>query len=275
MLDTVIQHTIEMTETKETDARIPVIYADKSAFSGARIFNPNSWTGASKGIIQSCWTEYSALDHCVGQIAGMCRDAERLCQNQIKSIQEQWITRRFDLSKVLIFCQQPDLHLIIEAFFSSIKTLLDLIVQLLTSEGVVSVAVDGFHRVQKVYGGTVLNALTNNASHDRKEIATKAGALISQHKESWIDQAVFARDQLIHPKKGMHQLMFHLEFAEKDGKLACVKVTPPQIDSMLIDQYAQKILKHAKEFSSAFLELFLGPVSNTYKASFCQEKKRS
>ena len=193
-----------MTETKEPDARIPVVCADKSVIAGSEIFNPNSWTGASKGIIQSCWTEYSVLDHCVGQIAGMCRDANCLCQNQIKSIQEQWNTKRFDLGKVVIYCQQPDLHLRIEAFFSGIKTLLDLIVQLLTSEEVVSVVVDGFHRAQDVYGGKVLNALTNNASNDRKEIAAKAAALISQHKEAWIDHAVFARNQLIHPKKGMH-----------------------------------------------------------------------
>ena len=245
-----------MTETKEPNLRIPVICADKSAIAGAGIFNPNSWTGASKGIIQSCWAEYSVLIHCVGQIAGMCREADRLCQNQIKSIQEQWSMKRFDLGKVVIYCQQPDLHMRIEAFFAGIKTLLDLIVQLLTSEGVVTGVVDGFHRAQDVYGGKVLNALTNNASNDRKEIAAKAGALISQHKETWIDQAVFARDQLIHPKKGMHQLMLHLEFAEKGDKLEFTKVTPPQIDSMLIDEYAQKVLKHAQGFSSAFLALF-------------------
>jgi hypothetical protein len=251
-----------MTETKEPNARIPVIYTDKSANAGAGVFNPNSWAEASKGIIQSCWTEYSVLDHCVGQIAYMCGGADRLCQSQIKDIQEHWHMKRFDLGKVIIYVQQPDLHIRIEAFFSSIKTLLDLIVQLLTSEGVVNVAVDGFHRVKKVYGGNVLNVLTNNTSNDRKKIATKAAALISQHKEAWIDQAVFARDQLIHPKKGTHQLMFHLEFAEKDDKLECVMVTPPQIDSLPVDQYAQKLLKHAQGFSTAFLALFRDSVSN-------------
>ena len=60
----------------------------------------------------------------------------------------------------------------------------------------------------------------------------------------------------------MHQLMFHLEFAEKDDKLECVKVTPPQIDSMLIDKYAQKFLIHAQDFSMAFLALFQDSVSN-------------
>ncbi len=251
-----------MAETKEPDARIPVICADKSATAGAGIFNPNSWIGASKGIIQSCWTEYSVLDHCAYQIAVLCRDADGLCRRHIKSIQEQWDTNRFDLKKVVVYAQHPDLHLMIEAFFSGIKTLLDLIVQLLTAERVVNVVVDGFHRDQDVYGGKVLNALTNNASTDRKAIAAQAAELISQHKKAWIDQAVFARDQLIHPNKGMHQLMFHLDFATKGDKLACVRVTPPQIDSMLIDQYAQKILKNAKEFSSAFLALFRDAVSN-------------
>ena len=245
-----------MVPANESDARIPVICADKSAVVGAEIFNPNSWTGASKGIIQSCWTEYSVLHHCVGQIVGMCGEGERLCQSQIKSIREQWNTRQFDLGKVVIYGQHPDLHLRIEAFFSGVKTLLDLIVQLLASEKVVGAGVDGFHRAQDVYGGKVLNVLAKNALNDRKETAAKAIELISQHKASWIDQAVLARDWLIHPKKGMQQLMFHLEFAEKDGMLVCKKVIPPQIDSVPIDQYAQNVLKHAKEFSSAFLALF-------------------
>jgi len=156
----------------------------------------------------------------------------------------------------VIYGQHPDLHLRIEAFFSGVKTLLDLIVQLLASEKVVGAGVDGFHRAQDVYGGKVLNVLAKNALNDRKETAAKAIELISQHKASWIDQAVLARDWLIHPKKGMQQLMFHLEIAEKDGMLVCKKVIPPQIDSVPIDQYAQNVLKHAKEFSSAFLALF-------------------
>lgn len=240
----------------ESDARIPVICADRSAVVGAEIFNPNSWPAASKGIIQSCWTEYSVLHHCVAQIIDMGNQAETLCQDHIKSIQDQWNTRKFDLRKVVIYGQQPDLHMRIEAFFSGVKTLLDLIVQMLSSEKVVGGVVDGFHRAQDVYGGKVLKVLTNNASNDRKETAEKAVALISEHKAVWIDQAVFARDQLIHPKRAMHQLMFHLEFAEEHGKLVCVKVTPPQINSLPIDQYARKILKHAQEFSSAFLALF-------------------
>lgn len=260
MLDTAISETVEMVPADEHNPRIPVICSDNSAIAGAGIFDPNSWSGASKGIIQSCWTEYSVLHHCVFQIVGLCREADLLTRNQIKSIQEQWNTKKFDLEKVVIYGQQPDLHMRIEAFFSGTKTLLDLIVQLLTSEKVVNGVIDGFHRAQDVYGGKVLNALTNNASNDRKETAAKAVVLISQHKAAWIDQAVFVRNHLIHPEKGMQQLMFHFEFAEKGDRLVCKKVTPPEIDSLPMDEYAQKVLKHAQEFSSAFLALFRGSV---------------
>lgn len=130
-----------------------------------------------------------------------------------------------------------------------------MLVQLLPSEGIVSGAIDGFHRSQNIYGGTVLNALRNNAPNSRKELAAKVEALISEHKASWIDQAINARDQLIHPKKGMHHLMFHLDFVESEGKLVCKKVNPPDIDSEPINQYAQGVLKQTKSFTSAFLAL--------------------
>jgi len=59
--------------TRESSApRIPVICADPSARAGAVTFNPNSWSRASRGIVQSCWTEFSVLHHCVGQIADLC-----------------------------------------------------------------------------------------------------------------------------------------------------------------------------------------------------------
>ena len=236
--------------------RIPIIRVGECAVVGAQIFNPNSWSGGSKGIIQSCWTEYSMLHHCVGQIATKCGEAVTACGNHIKSVQDNWNASRFDLERSMILSQQPDMHMWIEAFFSGIKTLLDLTVQLLTHEKVVTEVVHGFHKANDgEYGGRVLNTLTNNVPNDRKETAARAAALISQHKEAWIDQAVSTRDELIHPKKGMHLLMFHLEFAEEGGKLACIEVNPPQIESMPVDQYARKVLNQVQEFSSAFLAL--------------------
>lgn len=185
----------------------------------------------------------------------MCDDAERVCANNIETIQQQWRTARFDLRKMVFFGQQPDLHIRIEAFFSGVKTLLDLLVQLLSTEKVVSEAVDGFHRAQNVYGGRVLNALRNNAMKNKKDAAAKLDALVSEQKTLWIDQVILARNQLIHPEKGMHQLMFHLEFAEEDNVLECVKVNPPEIDGKPIHLYAQEVLRQAAAFSTSFLGL--------------------
>jgi hypothetical protein len=141
----------------------------------------------------------------------------------------------------------------IEAFFSGLKTLLDLLVQLLSSEGVVVEAVDGFHRVRGTYGGRVLNALANNASKSKKDIAGRVVDLLSEHKTDWIDQAISARDQLVHPERGRQQLMFELDFTECPDRLVCVKVSPPTIGSEAIDQYAHRVLERAREFSANFL----------------------
>jgi hypothetical protein len=66
---------------------------------------------------------------------------------------------------------------------------------------------------------------------------------------------IFARDQLIHPEKEMHQLMFTLELSEKDGWLILMKVHPPEIDSRPIQQFAQDTLKELNSFSESFLAL--------------------
>ena len=162
---------------------------------------------------------------------------------------------KFDLQKLAFFAQQPDLHIRVEAFFSGVKTLLDLIVQLLSTEGIVAAAVDGFRRDQSGYVGRVLNALRNNAVKARKDAAAKLDALISEDKKAWIDQVIFARDQLIHPEKGMYQLMFTLELSERDGQLILTKVHPPEIDSRPMQQFAQDTLKGVTTFSEKFLAL--------------------
>jgi hypothetical protein len=134
-----------------------------------------------------------------------------------------------------------------------VKTLLDLVVQLLSTEGVVSAPIDGFHRIKGVFGGKVLNTLRNNAV--MKDKAAMIEDLISEHKAIWIDQAVLARDRLIHPEKGLHQLMFHLELAQDGNSLTCVKIHPPLVGSMPIHLYAKDVLKQITLFSSALLRL--------------------
>lgn len=244
-----------MATAAESNSSIPVICVDASSVAGAGIFNPNSWSGGSKGLIQSCWTEYSVLRHCVTQLSDMCDGADKLCAKNVETLQQQWRMAKFDLQKLAFFAQQPDLHIRIEAFFSGVKTFLDLIVQLLSTEKIVAATVDGFHRDQSGYGGRVLNALRNNAVKTRKDAAAKLDALISEHKRSWIDQVIFARNQLIHPEKGIHQLMLTLELSEKDGRLMLMKAHPPEIDSRPIQQFAQDTLKELTSFSESFLAL--------------------
>ncbi|MFC1509192.1 hypothetical protein ACFL60_05850 [Candidatus Omnitrophota bacterium] len=247
-----------MKTTNGSKSKIPVICVDPSGWEGANIFNPNIWSGGSKGVVQSCWSEYSVLCFCAEQISSMCNDAELLCETHIATLQEQWRIKKIDLGKVVILGEQPDLHIRIEAFFSGVKTLLDLLMQLLSTEKVVSADIDGFHRVKDNYGGRVLNVLRCNAVKERKDVAAKFDALILEHKKLWIDEVIRARDQLVHPEKGMHQLMFNLEFSEKDGTLFCDKVHPPVINSKPIHVYAQGTLKQITEFSSHFLALLSG-----------------
>jgi hypothetical protein len=244
-----------MTTNIESDNRIPVICVDSSAVVGAEIFNPNFWSSASKAVVQSCWNEYSVLYHCIEQITNMCANARHMCEKNIATLQEQWRLEKFDLGKMIFFGQQPDLHIRIEAFFSSVKTLLDLIMQLLSTERIVGIGINGFHREKDEYGGRVLNTLRRNASKDRKDLAAKFETLIFEHKKLWIDQVILSRDLLIHPERGMHQLMFNLELAEKDGTLYCVQVHPPEVSSKPIHIFAQGILKQISAFSSNFLEL--------------------
>lgn len=188
-----------------------------------------------------------------------CATAPTNCAPGIsRQYKKQWQQANFDLKKVECFGQQPDLHIRIEAFFSGVKSLLDLLVQLLSTESIVAAVVDGFHRDQDGYGGRVLKTLRNNAVKAKKETSEKLDALICQHKKAWIDQVILARDLLVHPAKGMHQLMFNLEFAQKNGALVFVKAHPPEIDSKPIHHFAQSTLEQSTAFASAFLKLAHG-----------------
>jgi hypothetical protein len=118
----------------ESENRVPVICVDPSGVVGTDIFNPNSWSAGSKSVIQSCWSEYSVLHYCFEQILGMCTNADWLCEKHIATLQEQWRLTKFPVENMIFFAQQPDLHIRIEAFFSGVKTLLDLLAQLLSTE---------------------------------------------------------------------------------------------------------------------------------------------
>ena len=188
----------------------------------------------------------------------MVSDAERLCANSISDLKEQWRRARFPLNDVVFFAQHTDLHIRIEAFFSGAKSLLDLIVQLLSTERIIGAPIDGFHRSREIYGGRVLNALENNAIAERRDVAEKVRQLLLEHKGRWIDQAIAARDLLVHPDRAMYQLMFNLDLVDRDGTLVCQGVRPPHIGDIPIHEYADRTFACATEFSGTFLALVRG-----------------
>jgi len=143
-------------------------------------------------------------------------------------------------------------------------------VQLLSSEKIVTGVLDGFHRTQDTYEGRVLNALDNNVQGNRREVAAKVRALIVEHKTLWIDEAIRARDQLIHPVKGIHRLMFQLDLAVQGDGFVCERINPPIIGARTIDDYAWSTLTQADSFSSNFLrQLKESAVSNSCMELAC------
>jgi hypothetical protein len=179
------------------------------------------------------------------------------CRAQVRTLQEHWRRENWELSRGVYFAQVPELHALIEAFFAGTKALLDLIVQLLTTEAVVGVELDGFHRAGSVYGGRVLNALRQNTRANRAHIANAIAALIMSHKATWIDDVIKARDFLIHPEKGLHQLMFQLRLATQGGNLVFQEAVPPHVGSTPIDDYVNSQIGNTEAFARDFLNQLL------------------
>ena len=237
--------------------QIPTICLDLSAVPAFGLFNPNDWNGPSRGVVLSCSTEYSVLHYGIGRIKRMCQTPLDHCRVSVETFQEQWKRAGWDLSKGAYFAQVPELHALIEAFFAGTKGLLDLVVQLLTTEAVVAVNLDGFHRAGFVYGGRVLNALARNAQANRVNTAKAIAALILSHKATWIDDVINARDFLVHPEKGSHQLMFQLRLAMRDGDLVCEEAVPPHVGSIRIDDYVTKQMGNIEAFAQDFMKQLL------------------
>jgi len=238
--------------------KIPIISLAKSSVDAFRLFNPNDWSGNSKAIILSCSTELSLLHFEAKLISNLCRYPKKICKPHFESLQRSRVSPDSSLPKTICFAQVPELHANIKALFAGLKGLLDLIVQLLPSEGIVNTSLNGFHRKDKsgvtIYGATVLNALENNACSDKKTIAKNIHALINSHKEKWIDNVIEARDLLIHPQKGAHQVMFEMKLKSVKNALVYKNAVPPSIGNMDIDRYAKKQIGNIEEFIKAFLD---------------------
>jgi hypothetical protein len=244
--------------------KIPVFCIDSSMAISSDIFNPNLWSNGSKSIIQSCWSEHAVLQYCSDKIKNMCINAESLCKHHILTLQEQWKISKFPVERMEYYATQPDLHIQIEAYFSGLKKILDFLSQLLVSEKIVGIVIDGFHRDKDIYGGRILNALINNVIKGKEEIASLIYNHINEHKKKWIDQAIFARDLMIHPEKGKLQLMFNLKLKVKKDSLICLNVNPPEIYYKPIQIYTQETINQLTKYSIDFLK-HLGINNSVYQ----------
>lgn len=239
---------------KKSDQRITTICVDPSSKSSFDVFNANDWQGTSKTIIESCGTEYSALQYAVDRIAAICANSKERCQAHFENLQDSIDNPSEVVPKIIVLGQVPEVHVLIQAFFSGMKSLLDLIVQLISSENIVRSHIKGFHRQGKRgYGGRVLNGLSNNVVSGRNEVAQQLSDLISEHKQTWIDEVIESRDRLIHPTKGAHLLMFQMELDVVDGEMIYEGAVPPVVGDERTDRYAAKRLADIREFSLAFL----------------------
>ncbi len=153
---------------------INIIAADDFSVGSWRIFNPNEWTRAeSRDIIQSCVAEYSLLAFTVAKLRALFDSARELCWRRYVQIRESLGQPLQYPGKCAYWAEVPEVHLHIEAFLGSAKTFLDIVVQLAATEGIVTSAVDGFHRKGGNIGGKFLNCLRCNACNSHKDRASQ------------------------------------------------------------------------------------------------------
>ena len=233
--------------------KTPLIIADpsRSSWSAASFFNPNEWSGQSKGIVMSCWTELGLLFFCrdkIHEVCGKDRSLE-LCGIHIREIQSQWKTAKFPIDEFEYFAEVPDFHIQIEGFFAASKSLLDMLVQLVASEGIVNGRVHGFHDK----GNRILKMLGSNVVKGKESVADSLAVLLKEAKSNWIDQLIEVRDGLIHPSHGHRQIMYQLSFQQVGERLECLAAIPPRINDVSIDQVAFSTVKHLSDFSQGVI----------------------
>lgn len=236
-----------------TEAKIPTILMHRSSAPAYSIFNPNDWSNKNKQIIELCAINYGLLTFTSETIKDVFASANVLCASSFKNLVSQWEMARWELSKCIYFVDVPQLHLSILSFLSSVKTFLDVLVQIIGTEGIVSSEIHGFHKKGKSVGGQLLQMLNNNARTANKDKARSLHKLIVKHKSLWIDDVVNNRDLLIHPE-GFLKIMFSLAVSEKDGHLSLDKILTPSLGNVTFDKYAHNTLSYVDIFSKDVLD---------------------
>jgi hypothetical protein len=234
--------------------KIPVILVDEVTAKAFSVFNPNDWGSESKLIIHSCVANYGLLLYSLVKIKNIFGQADVLCSSKFSEIKAQWEISRWDLSACTYLVDIPEAHLSIQSFLSNVKTFLDIFVQLISSEGIVSAKINGFHRKNNIIGGKCLHILRNNATNQKNQSALFLYDLICEHKIKLIDKVVNNRDLLIHHEKGLSKIMFGLSIYDDNGELKIDKVLKPSFNNEDFDIYADKIISSIEEYSIKSIE---------------------
>ena len=242
-----------MTKNYSIHYKTPVLLIDPSSISAFYIFNPNDWLGTSKAIVSSCAAQYGLLKYSVRKLHELYKISEKQCIPKFNELKAQWEKSPWPTDDCYYLAEVPEVHLFINVFLNSIKAYLDLIVQLISTENIVYKKVHGFHKKGKDPGGKILHTLKNKAKNE--ECAGLFLKLISDHKQKWIDDVVNARDSLVHPDKGLLQVMFQLEIKSKETELILVSIKKPYMADLDFDQYAEKIFNRLSGFSKSFITL--------------------
>jgi len=238
----------------DMNSQTPVILLDHSSVPAYSLFNPNDWGVKSKQIVQSCAVNYGLLAYAVAKIDTIFSQANSLCQPKFQNLVLQWERAKWDVSSCTYLVDIPEAHLSIHAFLSTVKTFLDLLVQLFHTEGVVHAEIHGFHKKGDNVGGKLLHMLTNNATKPKKHVAVFIHDLICEHKKLWIDHVVSSRDAFIHPESGLSKVMFALDLYEADGELVLGKILKPSFYNEEFDAYARKTVSMVDIFSKKCIE---------------------
>ncbi len=235
--------------------KIPVLLIDPASVQAFHIFNPNDWSGLSKAIVSSCAAQHGLLNYSVKKLHELFGNAEKICLPKINELKNQWKTSRWPIDKCNYLAEVPEVHLFIQVYLNSIKSFLDLIVQLISTENIVYKKIHGFHKKKKDPGGKLLHTLKNKANN--KKVADSLLELLVEQKDRWIDEAVSARDSLVHPEKGLIQVMFQLELKPKNSELELTGVRRPSMGTTDFNQWADEIFEKLNAFSELFISIIV------------------
>ncbi len=211
--------------------------SSRETFHALSIFNPNEWRGNSRSIIEACSAQHGLLLHIKEGLKNAMQIGASVCQAAFEEFKIQWKSASWNVNVGCYLVEVPPVHLYIHGFLSTSKALLDLVVQLASSEGLVNKSVHGFHKKGKRIGGEFLDILSKKAAPGREKAASALSCYLLEQKSAWIDKLVNARDDMAHPERGMRQIMWELELVASGADIRCVRMVPPFLGGFCFDKY--------------------------------------